>query len=404
MFKVDKNTTVEQFNDELSGRYTIPKMGSLPKIQRSTNFHIDRHAKFRITDQGFLVCDASVTRAGIFSYRDGNGDEVRELRHPNEVFKQDSLNSLKLIPLTNNHPDVMVNSRNIKDFQVGTTGENVKRNGEFVDTTIVVTDADMVRNIQQKHADGEQIELSCGYDADVVHLPGIHDTEGHFDAVQRNISYNHVSIVEKGRAGRQVKLKLDKEETMFKIKQKGLVAGSFKMDAATLEVHEDSSAVVEGLLGKLDEAVVVIDTLIADSAKEKDVFQGKLDQATADLETAKKNAEGMIKADEVDAIIEERATIADVAKKLKLDTKEKDSRQIKIDAITACAKDFSADGKNDEYINARFDMIVDSLKNDNSGLASFQVAANLAHKKDGEKKDHRQDFMNKTADLQKEGE
>jgi len=393
MIKVNSTTKIDEIT------------GDIVKVTRQDTFRLDAEQKFKVTDQGFLICSASVTRAGVFVYHDAAGKEIRELRHPNEVFNQDSLDSLKLIPLTNQHPSVLVNSRNIKDYQVGTTGEIVKRKDEFVETTIVVTDSQMVQEIQQRHSDGESIELSCGYDADTIFIAGIHDVDGPFDAVQRNIVYNHVSIVDKGRAGRQVKLKLDKEETKMKIKSKSLVAGLFKMDAATLEVHEDSASVVENLLDKLDEAVGVINKMGIDFSKKNDGLQAKLDQATSDLDKAKKDSEGMIKADSVAALVEERISVIDIAKKLKVDTDGKDTKQIKVDIISASDTDWKADGKSDDYIQARFDAIVGAIKNDNSGLGDINKNLNLKKKDDDNAPvDHRKTFIDKSDNLHKDGE
>ena len=52
------------------------------------------------TAEGFLVARAPVTSIGVFSYRNPDGSERRELRLPEEVFNADSLASLRLKPLT----------------------------------------------------------------------------------------------------------------------------------------------------------------------------------------------------------------------------------------------------------------------------------------------------------------
>ena len=57
------------------------------------------------TPEGFLVARAAVTSVGVFTYRE-DGTTRRELRLPEEVFAQESLDSLKCKPLTLYHPDV----------------------------------------------------------------------------------------------------------------------------------------------------------------------------------------------------------------------------------------------------------------------------------------------------------
>ena len=59
---------------------------------------------FTKTPEGFLTGRAIVTNVGVFTYRNKDGGITRELRPPEEVFAVDSLNSLKLKPVVNNHP------------------------------------------------------------------------------------------------------------------------------------------------------------------------------------------------------------------------------------------------------------------------------------------------------------
>ena len=70
-------------------------------VQRFDKAVLQKAAK---TPQGFLKAPVRATRTGIFIYHDANGNEVRELRPPDEVFATPSMESLIMIPLTNNHP------------------------------------------------------------------------------------------------------------------------------------------------------------------------------------------------------------------------------------------------------------------------------------------------------------
>ena len=64
--------------------------------------------KLRTTDEGFLIGVACVTNTGIFPYMLPDGTIRNELRLPEEVFADDSLETLKGKPLTDDHPDVGV--------------------------------------------------------------------------------------------------------------------------------------------------------------------------------------------------------------------------------------------------------------------------------------------------------
>ena len=53
----------------------------------------------------FLIARAPVTSIGVFTYKNPEGSFRKELRLPEEVFNSDSLETLKLKPLTKFHPD-----------------------------------------------------------------------------------------------------------------------------------------------------------------------------------------------------------------------------------------------------------------------------------------------------------
>lgn len=167
--------------------------------------------RFEITSQGFLVADANLTRSGVFDYHE-DGKLIRELRSPEEVFKKESMDSLKFAPLTKFHPKQMVDTGNAKTVQIGMIGENIVKRGDFVGGKVIVTDKKEIEEILDKWDRGEDIELSMGYDAEVVDVSGEHHKDGAYSKMQTNIKYNHGSIVPKGRAGREVKLIMDAEE------------------------------------------------------------------------------------------------------------------------------------------------------------------------------------------------
>jgi hypothetical protein len=72
--------------------------------------------------------------------------------------------------------------------------------------TYTIQDKDVVEKVEKK----DLVELSCGYTCDVDHTPGTYNGEK-YDAIQKNIRYNHVALGAKdfGRAGSEVKLRMD---------------------------------------------------------------------------------------------------------------------------------------------------------------------------------------------------
>jgi len=161
------------------------------------------------TDQGYLRAPATITKVGVFPYRQPGGDVRRELRLPDEVFSPQTIASFGLAPLTNGHPPVMLDARNTARYQVGSVAEP-HQDGDHIAAYVQVTDADAIEAAEQGRR-----QLSCGYTCGLEMrqgttqgIPGIADGL-RFDAIQRNIRGNHVALVDKARAGSTVQLRLD---------------------------------------------------------------------------------------------------------------------------------------------------------------------------------------------------
>lgn len=156
--------------------------------------------EFRLDDDGFLRADARLARTGIQIYsRDevpgATSDIVRVYRPEEEVFDAEAMASLRLAPLTIGHPDDFVTARD-EDAVVGWTGDDVRRDGDFVRARIVVT-----RQVGRDLIARGVRQLSVGYTADIEMRSGLTPRGERFDAVQRRIRANHVAIVPEGRCG-----------------------------------------------------------------------------------------------------------------------------------------------------------------------------------------------------------
>lgn len=375
-------------------------------VDRNFTFKLDADKKYTIDDAGFLRAKATVTRAGIFTYNDERG-HVRELRSPEEVFSKKSLDTLKMIPITQQHPSSKkVDVNNVRYVNVGTTGENITQNGNFVMAPIVITDKDSIKSILDNHKNGIDTELSCGYKTKVDNnMKGVHSF-GEYDAIQSKIRYNHVSIVPQGgmgRAGGSVKIHLDHKKGGKKVKfQKNAIKmDSFNMDEINEEINDENNNLINKICKKLDEAVEVIGNLLIgdkESKKKIDEFQAKIDQA---LEENKKLKEDVAElsnpeSDRVKAMAAERNDIFEIAKLIEVKTDGKDIKTLKIDIIKGSSPNFDSKDKTDDYINARYDGIREMIKNvktDSSGLGTFRKTAldNIGNTED--KIDHRDKFI-----------
>lgn len=157
------------------------------------------------TPQGFLKVPGNITRVGVLSYVRNDGSEFRELRHPDEVFRADSIGSLRYAPVTDRHPAGLVTAQNVRGLQVGIVAD-ARKDDRFIAGDLIVQDERMIAKIDS----GDARELSAGYTCQVDPTPGTFNGE-RYDGVQRGITYNHVAIgpANWGRAGSDVRLHLD---------------------------------------------------------------------------------------------------------------------------------------------------------------------------------------------------
>jgi hypothetical protein len=153
-----------------------------------------RKAQYR--GDGSMVVEAHITRAGVLKYRNPDGTERLEYRPPEEVFKTDSLESFALVPVTDEHPPKMLTTRTVKKYAAGTTGENVRQDGDHVAARLVITDDALIAKMKA----GKR-EVSCGYACDIDETPGVTPDGIRYDAVQRNIRGNHLAVTTHGRVG-----------------------------------------------------------------------------------------------------------------------------------------------------------------------------------------------------------
>lgn len=354
--------------------------------------------KMRPTDEGFLKGRAIITNVGVFPYVLDDGSLRWELRPHEEVFAQDSIESLNSVPLTNDHPDVWVNSENAKDLSVGFVGSSVHEDQLHLSNIITITDKMAVSDVLS----GKRA-LSAGYTADWDATPGTWCGVP-YDGVQRNIRYNHVAIVPKGRAGDAAKMKLDRMDSagVQKIEQEDNSMKKIIIDG--VEYQGD-----EGLINKYLDAKKSAETTTqeiekarADSAKieaERDALKVKADQ----LEAETKN---MIKKDEVDVIIAKREVMANACTLAGVEKKDGVSeRDLMVSVIRSAEKNDSLDlsKKSEEYVMARFDMALETLetarKNDagqNNFRKDFQDSGDGAKTADKVKHDFWENLKNRS--------
>lgn len=336
------------------------------------------------TPAGFLRGDARVTRVGVFTYRNADGSTRRELRHPDEVFKAASLASLALAPITLGHPTEAVTSSNARKYAIGAVGDQVRSDGRFVTAPFAIHDDAAIGSIES----GRTRELSCGYNCDLDWTPGAFEGE-QYDAVQRDIVYNHLAVLAQGRAGSEVRIDgtdavrvdLDdarhdagntirhdahdtREGTNMKIKINGVDYEVADQVAQAFNAHSDA------LTAKL-----------AIEAKRADEAQAKIDAATARADAAdakvktlqEENAPAKVQAKikaRVD-LVTRAQTVLGAATNLD----EKTDDEIKRAVIVKVTPSAKLDDKSADYIAARFDHAMEAFDADHVDDAPAAVAS-----------------------------
>lgn len=222
----------------------------------------------QLTPEGYLRVRCRAARTGVQSYRRNDGSTVVEFRPKEEVGSPASLSSFGLSPVTWQHPPVLLDAENTKQFQVGFSGGKVSFDDGFVEVALTVTDAAAIAGIQR----GDATEVSAGYKVDFDPTPGTTPDGVHFDGTQRNIQVNHIAIVPKGRAGKEVRLLLDHFDSDSAISisdelipspnsttQKPLpipkTMASVNLDGLSIELPSDAAAAVQSFVKDMERRV-----------------------------------------------------------------------------------------------------------------------------------------------------
>jgi hypothetical protein len=228
-------------------------------------FRIDKGSmlrKARRTADGALVVDAILTRTGVFTYL-VDGKPFREYRPADEVFDAESMASFEGLPVTDDHPSVMVDASNVALYKRGRGTTEIKRDGDNMVGGLVIEDA----GLQAKMSAGKR-EVSNGYTCDLDMTPGVTPKGEKYDAVQRKIRGNHIAIVDAGRAG-TARVRMDGAAYQVLEASAGMVpAGANNHDAATAAGSQVMN--LEQALAALNEANVKLG-----AANEKLAQEGK---------------------------------------------------------------------------------------------------------------------------------
>jgi len=342
------------------------------RVDGLVHFDAGRISKVETTREGWLRVGARIARVGIQEYSNPDGTVRREFRSPDEVFKASALESFALRPVTDDHPwaeqPPLLSAENASRYARGSVGETVRAVGPFVDVpTMLITDKGLIDKIK-----AGVVEVSAGYRADTIPEQGEWRGKA-YTHVQRNIQGNHVAIVPRGRAGDDVRLKLDSAGTVAigRIVEEApddasevRVGAKLKIDGIDVEfASEQGPQIVERALAaradalrnaRCDKCDAMLecpkcgakatekDIALAAAQRAGDAEKGKADQEKAKADTEKARADAAEK-----ALADERKAHADAAAKADADAKAARHAALVERARPHLPKDFKVDGATD---------------------------------------------------------
>ena len=363
---------------------------------------LDGSCFMEYTPEGFLKLDAVITRSGVFDYPEYGR---REYRPADEVFKQESMDSLLGKSITFLHPSEMIDTKNVKKYEVGTVIGPVTRVDNFIKARMLFKDPDTIAYIERSKTMKEDVKLSAGYyNVDDI-VAGEHEGEK-YDRIQREISYNHVALVAEGRAGKEARIVLDHKvngnnggtsmkKKLLAVKCDGVV------DLPELNIDTDKpEEIVTATSARLDavtEALTKQGVVITEQKKTIAEMQTKMDADKAEKAELQKKLDAAldINGEQFAAGVTLRKSLEETAEALEV--KMDGVKTVKEQKVLIVEKAFGKkmDGKSDEYINAMFDSAVEMVNTKkNAENAEALAGGKVVGKKKDEKEPTPQDRYN----------
>jgi hypothetical protein len=342
--------------------------------------------KYEVTPEGYLRAWATIARTGVQMYSDADGSVRREYRPKEEVASPESLASFAGKAITLEHPPILLDSANTKDYQIGFSGTEVVYDDGFVRAVMTITDKNAIEKIMR----GDAKEVSAGYRVEYDSTPGVTSDGENYDGIQRAISGNHIAVVRRGRAGPQVKLHLDRldaaDPQLLLTKEEPSMTAKVNFDGAEFEVSEsvalaitkerdDARMSYEDMKKKYDEMMSNASKMKEEMDAMKKEMQGKCDAAEGRADALEQELEAA-KADltvagqvNIDSLVEERVALIDKARTnldSEFDFAGKSAREIMEASIKAVRGDADLSERSDDYVQAMFDTLAEAAPRSDS--------------------------------------
>lgn len=312
----------------------------------------------RLAATGFLTYEFVAAKPGVYPYYDNELERVvYELKHPDDLLRPEVVSQLNHLPITEDHPSEMVNLDN-SYLVMGVTHSDSRIEDGVLLGSGTVFEPGLVAKIVNHQKDG----CSVGFVCELVDEIG--DYEGQrYERRQTNFKFNHLAMCALPRCGPDCVARVDSldkdadvavqvmDEAVPLLNERRQVKEmkKIRIDSAEFEVPDEVAAKLEQQNGQISEVQGRLD------AREDEVKRLREENDTLKKQT--------VPAEKIDELVEARAKLLEAAQGFvagEYDGKGKTERQIKIDCIAAFSGGkFTGDGRSDDYINARFDTMLE---------------------------------------------
>ncbi len=323
-----------------------------------------RLGKRERTPEGYLKAEAALTRVGVQDIYGSElgleGDAANSsfgiLLDRDVIFSDSTIESARKKPVTFGHPDQPVTSENYSAYAVGHVGDDVREiEGGRLGASLILTDPVAIAAVER----GVE-EVSIASHVLVKPDEGAREGRQYQFRGASPLQINHAAIVDKGRAGRTVRI-LSEEKPMTDEELRKLVG-----EAVAAAMAEDDSEDDEDRPGVDAEAV-------ANAVAEKlgPALERQEDEEERDDEQESDDAgEG-----DDEAVRERVSLIQSAAPLLPKDAKPHtmSRRELMLAALGDSVKD--ADEHSDEYLKGRFEAQITSRQKADSERK--RITANL---------------------------
>jgi len=333
---------------------------------RKDELYLKNAKKIEFKEDGTFVAHAPITSIGVYTYNRENGT-TNELRAYEEVFKNDSMKTLENLPITLHHPNVgKLTEENQKQYEVGRVIGNIAHydNDPRIYADLHITDKSAIKAAL---ASGVKF-LSCGYQSKDIKCDGVF-LGMKYDTMQTNIVYNHLALCRKPRGDENLMIKLDGIEEALKFDE---AQTEFEENVSItnnggnqMEPKQDGSnsnaetikmfADMQTKLDSKEKELIMMKAELDKAKGEKDSLQVKHDSLASELKSLQDSFPSQIH-DLAYKLSTLRSLVNEWGVEVKADATE---HEMKVALISKHDKNFKADGKSEDYINARFDSTIE---------------------------------------------